>query len=428
MSSDRLAVAVRGLGKSYRIRHDMERGRSMRESLMRRVRHPFGAQDVETFWALRDVSFDVRRGEILGIIGRNGAGKSTLLKILSRITYPTAGTVDLYGRTGSLLEVGTGFHRELTGRENVYLNGGILGMTRAEIDANFDEIVAFAGTERFLDTPVKRYSSGMYVRLAFAVAAHLRPDVLIVDEVLSVGDANFQKKCIGKMGDVASTGRTVIFVSHNMGAVVSLCERVVLLADGRVVADGEPESVVARYLELNDEAGDASAAERTFADDAAKPAQIQRIALENAAGETAMDHDIHEPLTVTIDYVAREPLENLLVTLQVRSTRDEILMVSTDADADNFQAERQVRLFPRDAGSYRARITLPAPLWNVGAYDVVAELIRPRVAVLDSRRGPRFRITEVNSFTSSVFHNPRRGHLAVPLRWETYRNELEPYV
>jgi lipopolysaccharide transport system ATP-binding protein len=205
---------------------------------------------VEEFWALRDVSFEVKEGEVVGIIGRNGAGKSTLLKILSRITEPTEGRIVLRGRVASLLEVGTGFHPELTGRENIYLNGAILGMTRAEIRRKFDEIVAFAEFERFLDTPVKRYSSGMYVRLAFAVAAHLEPEILMVDEVLAVGDAAFQKKCLGKMNDVAHQGRTVIFVSHNLSAVQTLCKRAILLIDGAVASDGMASAIVAKYLKV----------------------------------------------------------------------------------------------------------------------------------------------------------------------------------
>ena len=212
---------------------------------------PWSAGDTtEEFWALKDVSFEVKRGEVLGIIGRNGAGKSTLLKVLSRITEPTEGRVTIEGRVASLLEVGTGFHPELTGRENVYLNGAILGMTRAEIKRKFDEIVDFSGVERFLDTPVKRYSSGMYVRLAFAVAAHLEPEILIIDEVLAVGDAEFQKKCLGKMQDVAGHGRTVLFVSHNMGAIERLCDNVVVLSQGRVAGVFDnPRAGVVTYLE-----------------------------------------------------------------------------------------------------------------------------------------------------------------------------------
>ena len=204
------------------------------------IRSPFSRSGSkrETFWALKDISFEVKDGEVLGIIGRNGAGKSTLLKILSRITKPTTGSADVYGRVGSLLEVGTGFHPELTGRENIFLNGAILGMTRREIQRRFDEIVAFAEVEQFLDTPVKRYSSGMYMRLAFAVAAHLEPEILVVDEVLAVGDAAFQKKCLGKMSDVAHSGRTVLFVSHNLAAVERICDTAVFLQNGRIAATG----------------------------------------------------------------------------------------------------------------------------------------------------------------------------------------------
>ncbi len=249
MSSERaeLAIGVHGLGKSYRI-GTADAATTFREAIVEKFR-PAVADTASTLWALRDVSFEIRRGETVGIIGRNGAGKSTLLKLLSRITYPAEGEIRLYGRIGSLLEVGTGFHPELTGRENVYLNGTILGMRRHEIDARFDEIVAFAEIEKFLDTPVKRYSSGMYVRLAFAVAAHLDPEILVVDEVLAVGDAAFQRKCLGKMGEVArEEGRAVLFVSHNMVAITALCARGILLEQGRGTADGAAGSVVQQYL------------------------------------------------------------------------------------------------------------------------------------------------------------------------------------
>jgi lipopolysaccharide transport system ATP-binding protein len=212
--------------------------------------------EVEEFWALKDVSFDVRRGDVVGVIGRNGAGKSTLLKVLSRITEPTEGRIRIQGRVASLLEVGTGFHPELTGRENIYLNGAILGMTRGEIKSKFDEIVAFAEVERFLDTPVKRYSSGMYVRLAFAVAAHLEPEILVVDEVLAVGDAEFQKKCLGKMKDVAGHGRTVLFVSHNMAAVRALCSKALLLRSGRLALAGNTDDVILHYVDQHGESSD----------------------------------------------------------------------------------------------------------------------------------------------------------------------------
>jgi lipopolysaccharide transport system ATP-binding protein len=243
------AIRASGLSKQYCIGR-REPYHTLRESLMRWVRTPwraFADGACETVWALRDLSFEVREGEVLGIVGRNGAGKSTLLKVLSRITEPTAGEADIRGRVGSLLEVGTGFHFELTGRENIFLNGAILGMKRQEIRRKFDAIVAFADVETFLDTPVKHYSSGMYMRLAFAVAAHLDPEILIIDEVLAVGDAAFQDRCLGKMGEVARSGRTVLFVSHNANAVRSLCTRVLLLNQGRVEADGEPTEILARY-------------------------------------------------------------------------------------------------------------------------------------------------------------------------------------
>jgi lipopolysaccharide transport system ATP-binding protein len=248
MSSSGIAVSVRGLSKSYSIARNAVRHTTVAEALAHRLRNPFAREERETFWALRDVDFDIHCGDVVGIIGRNGAGKSTLLKILSRITGPTTGRIDLYGRVGSLLEVGTGFHAELTGRENIFLNGAILGMTRREIDRQFDAIVDFSGTERFLDTPVKRYSSGMYVRLAFAVAAHLNPEILVVDEVLAVGDAEFQKKCLGKMKDVAGSGRTVLFVSHHMQSVSVLCEKAMFLEKGRVTYMGDVPGAIDRYI------------------------------------------------------------------------------------------------------------------------------------------------------------------------------------
>jgi lipopolysaccharide transport system ATP-binding protein len=259
-------IRVENLGKKYRLGEPVGY-KTLRESLMQAATAPMrwlkhsrsingddkiGVADKDDLWALKDVSFEVKRGEVVGIIGRNGAGKSTLLKILSRITEPTTGKVDIEGRVGSLLEVGTGFHPELTGRENIYLNGAILGMTKVDIAKKFDEIVAFSEIEKFLDTPVKRYSSGMYMRLAFAVAAHLEPEVLIVDEVLAVGDAEFQKKCLGKMQDVGRSGRTVLFVSHNMPAVRALCHRCVLLVHGSVASDDSVSRVLDAYRNTSD--------------------------------------------------------------------------------------------------------------------------------------------------------------------------------
>lgn len=262
MTAD-IAIRAEGLGKKYLIGHQAQRERytALRDVIARTARslgrsaldfargNPLiQGDEVEEFWALKNVDFEIKRGDVVGVIGRNGAGKSTLLKILSRITEPSSGRVTIRGRVASLLEVGTGFHPELTGRENIYLNGAILGMTRAEIRRKFDEIVDFAGVERFLDTPVKRYSSGMYVRLAFAVAAHLEPEILVIDEVLAVGDAEFQRKCLGKMQDVAGHGRTVLFVSHNIGSVQALCRSAIMLKSGEVVASGPTSTVLPRYL------------------------------------------------------------------------------------------------------------------------------------------------------------------------------------
>lgn len=249
------AVSIQGLGKRYRIMHQSDRYGRLSESLAGLVRAPLdrlrgrSGETAESFWALKDVTFDVEAGEVMGIVGRNGAGKSTLLKVLSRVTEPTEGRADILGRVSALLEVGTGFHPELTGRENIYLSGSILGMRRNETDRRFDDIVEFAGVEQFLDTPVKRYSSGMLVRLGFAVAAHLEPEVLIVDEVLAVGDASFQKRCLSKMQDVSREGRTILFVSHNMPAVEALCTRAALLDQGSLVATGPSSDVVQRYVE-----------------------------------------------------------------------------------------------------------------------------------------------------------------------------------
>jgi lipopolysaccharide transport system ATP-binding protein len=242
-----IAISIRGLSKSYSVARAVQHV-TLAEQLLHKAKTGFRAPRKDTFWALKDVTFDIEKGDVVGIVGRNGAGKSTLLKVLSRITTPTEGVIDVYGRVGSLLEVGTGFHQELTGRENIYLNGAILGMSKGEIRRQFDEIVNFSGVEAFLDTPVKRYSSGMYVRLAFAVAAHLEPEILIVDEVLAVGDAEFQRKCLDKMKDVSAHGRTVLFVSHQLQSITSLCTKAVFMEQGQVRHIGPAEETVAEYL------------------------------------------------------------------------------------------------------------------------------------------------------------------------------------
>jgi homopolymeric O-antigen transport system ATP-binding protein len=312
-------MVISGLGKRYRLGAAAQAFTygSLRDTIARTWSRAQPPPPAEHIWALQDVSFEVGAGEVVGIVGANGAGKSTLLKILSRITWPTTGSVDLWGRVGSLLEVGTGFHPELTGRDNVFLNGAILGMRRDEIARRFDAIVDFSGIERFLDTPVKRYSSGMYVRLAFAVAAHLEPDILIVDEVLAVGDAEFQRKCLGKMESVVREGRTVLFVSHNMAAVKALCSRAILLRAGRVVCDGKVDDVVETYLQ----SGRAAAENTIVPDDAARSgtgeARIRRVSLVDRGDRPLRDVHLGQPFRVLLGLDVARPVEGLLAGVSI---------------------------------------------------------------------------------------------------------------
>jgi lipopolysaccharide transport system ATP-binding protein len=299
------AIVVEGLSKRYRIGELQSAYGTLRDSLAGTARRLTGREERthhEEIWALKDVSFDVAQGEVVGVIGRNGAGKSTLLKVLTRITAPTAGRAQIKGRVGSLLEVGTGFHPELTGRENIYLNGAILGMKRHEIRGKLPEIVEFSGVERFIDTPVKRYSSGMYVRLAFSVAAHLEPEILIVDEVLSVGDAEFQQRCLGRMEDFGQTGRTVLFVSHNMQAVAQLCDRALWIEAGEIVRDGPSEELVARYLQQT--AGSESSREWDDLEQAPGDdlVRLRSLRVIRGDGETADFVDVREPVGVEIRF------------------------------------------------------------------------------------------------------------------------------
>jgi lipopolysaccharide transport system ATP-binding protein len=312
-------IRVENLSKSYRIGAREAPYQTLRESVVKAVREPFnafrhkGSRKKTTIWALKDINLDVQPGEVVGIIGRNGAGKSTLLKILSRVTEPTTGRVDLYGRVGSLLEVGTGFHPELTGRENIFLNGAILGMKRAEIERKFDEIVAFAEVDEFIDTPVKRYSSGMFLRLAFSVAAHLEPEILVVDEVLAVGDASFQRKCLRKMSEVAKEGRTVLFVSHNMGAIQGLCSRAIWLAAGRIEGDGEVHRVVADYM--NRIGQDFVGAVTTDSE----MLSIQKVLLKDEKGDTTTNFSFGSSLGIEIHYHARCRIEKPYFWISVSS-------------------------------------------------------------------------------------------------------------
>jgi lipopolysaccharide transport system ATP-binding protein len=318
----------------------------------------------DTIWALRDISFDVPEGQVLGIIGRNGAGKSTLLKILARITEPTEGSITIRGRVGALLEVGTGFHPELTGRENIYLNGAILGMKRTEIERKFDEIIAFSEIEKFIDTPVKRYSSGMYLRLAFAVAAHLEPEILVVDEVLAVGDAEFQKKCLGKMGDVAEQGRTVLFVSHNMSAVLRLTQQSIVLERGRMVMRAPSAEAVDYYLS----AGNPKAGERVWeaAEIPADAAPFRPIALRllDKKGKVVDTVRSTEPFSINVEYSLSAPLTGLRIGIYLSTTRGEYVFTSFDTD----DAGRFEETGSRSAGHYVSRCRVPADLLNSGYF------------------------------------------------------------
>jgi lipopolysaccharide transport system ATP-binding protein len=357
-------VKVDSISKRYTVGVRDAAYDTLRESIVGAARAPLkrllgrnGNSPSETLWALKDVSFVVEPGDVLGIIGRNGAGKSTLLKVLSRITEPSSGTIELFGRVGSLLEVGTGFHPELTGRENIYLNGAILGMQRAETESKFDEIVAFSELERFLDTPVKRYSSGMYMRLAFAVAAHLEPEILVVDEVLAVGDVAFQKKCLGKIGQVAKEGRTVLFVSHNMTAVRSLCNRALWLDHGKVVDAGKTEQVVLHYLQKEAH----PMLERQW-DDADAPsgdgARLRRISI------TPFDQELHDAITVKTALKFEAEFWNYVPDAVLNFS---VVIYNLEGLAI-FNTGSQAQAFPE--GLIRGSFLIPKDFLNDGTYTV----------------------------------------------------------
>jgi lipopolysaccharide transport system ATP-binding protein len=389
---------------------------TVREALMGIARAPLrrfrsnGRGKDSRFWALRDIDFEINPGEVVGIIGRNGAGKSTLLKILSRITEPTTGRVELYGRVGSLLEVGTGFHPELTGRENIYLNGSILGMGRNEIEAKFDEIVEFAEIEKFIETPVKRYSSGMYVRLAFAVAAHLEPEILLVDEVLSVGDMAFQKKCLGKMGEVAKQGRTVLFVSHNMGSIARLCQTGMLLEQGRLLFCGTMMETIAKYMQ-----GTAStSAEVSFPPDEKKKLQFCTAKLLDYSGQPSTELDRVKPFTVSIDYEVRNRIEGAHLGIMLDRIDGTPICYSADIDT------APDRIIDRQPGTHRATVTFPGGLLNAGVYQIRLGLAKYSGEVYDYCEPFVFQLNDHGTFAASgADGHQRQGILAIPLQWNT---------
>ena len=388
-----IALRVQGLGKQYRLglqdnaAGGMYRYKSLRDSFGNLARRPWQTltagrgpmTDANSFWALKDIDFEVKKGEVVGIIGRNGAGKSTLLKILSRITKPTIGRVDLYGRVGSLLEVGTGFHPELSGRENIYLNGAILGMTRAEVRAKFDEIVAFSEVEKFLDMAVKQYSSGMYMRLAFAVAAHLDPEILVVDEVLAVGDVEFQRKCLGKMKDVAAQGRTVIFVSHDLRAVRELCHSAQLLKQGRIVAAGGCRAVVDRYMREADLAGGSGASEHP---------SLQTVSLTGEDGRPSRLYEFGESMALDIEIAPTHPLGavHLVIELLDPAGRRISALCSREEGVSSLTVGERLKFSHRISGliypgRYSVDVTLNRTLSHERVFHapaVAAFEVRPR--------------------------------------------------
>ena len=366
-----IALRVENLGKQYRIGMAVTRYTTLREAVsekfaasMHRLRH--GADQPNTIWALRNISFEVRKGQVLGVIGRNGAGKSTLLKILSRVTDPTEGFAEVTGRVGSLLEVGTGFHPELTGRENIFLNGAILGMKNSEIQRRFDEIVAFSEVEQFIDTPVKRYSSGMYLRLAFAVAAHLEPEILVVDEVLAVGDAEFQRKCLGKMSDVAHEGRTVLFVSHNMSAILRLTEETMVIDKGKLAMRGLTAQAVDFYLSrgFSQEGKRAWLPDEIPAD--AAPFCPKVIRVLNQQGKVSDSVRSVEPVTIEVEYTLQSAITGLRVGIYLMSSRGEYIFTSFDTD----EPDLYDRFSVRPAGHYTSRCTIPADYLNEGRFVI----------------------------------------------------------
>jgi lipopolysaccharide transport system ATP-binding protein len=417
MSSDPLALSLRGVSKRYRISATRERHTLFGEAVVERLRHPLRRASKENFDALVGVSMDIRQGEIIGIIGRNGAGKSTLLKILSRITNPTGGRIEVYGRLGSLLEVGTGFHPELTGRENIYLNGAILGMKRREINRRFESIVEFAEVTRFLDTPVKRYSSGMYVRLAFAVAAHLDPEILLVDEVLSVGDANFQAKCLDKMKSISSEqGRTVLYVSHNLVTVEHLCRRTALLVDGHLAFDGDTEETVSKYLHMFPRAErgptrgvfDLAAADRS---EGGYEKVFKRLELRPSGGVPSDTVRMGERLRIEITVEGLDAVPEALMMVTVGSSLSPRVFSMTS------------RMLPLAAAqSRRAHETIaldiPSLPLTPGEYHLVVQLKHRHETIDFVRRAGDFTVIPADVLGTGYQFSAQDGEFMVPWEWE----------
>jgi lipopolysaccharide transport system ATP-binding protein len=439
MNTDNIAIKIENISKCYRIGLKENLAENFAESIFSFIKSPLknyrqyrslykfddtsfhhgdnsNIDPPDIIWALKDVSFEVKRGTVLGIIGRNGAGKSTLLKILSKITHPTRGSAKIRGRFSSLLEVGTGFHQELTGRENVYLNGTVLGMKKIEVDRKFDEIVDFSGVEKFIDTPVKRYSSGMIVRLAFSVAAHLNTDVMMIDEVLAVGDVEFQKKCLGKMGDAGREGRTVLLVSHNLSAVTSLCDRAILLDGGKVREDGQADRVVSAYL--NSEVGTSSVCE--WLDPSKAPggdvARLRSVRVLAHDGSIRDDHDIRLPIRVEMKYDVLKSGSVLLPNFHFFNELGVELFGTVDLDP-------QWRGRARPAGQYISTVELPGNLLSEGWIIVGAALITLDPVIVQFNESEVVALTVVDSYDGDSargdYYGVFPGAMRPLLNWNT---------
>jgi lipopolysaccharide transport system ATP-binding protein len=413
-------VRVADLSKQYVLGSHESAYATLRESVVEAVRTPFqrlrgdnGSRKRKIIWALRNVNFEVAPGEVLGVIGGNGAGKSTLLKILSRITQPTTGRAELFGRVASLLEVGTGFHPELTGRENIYLNGAVLGMKRAELDRKFDQIVEFSELEKFLETPVKRYSSGMYMRLAFAVASHLEPEILVVDEVLAVGDAQFQKRCLGKMRNVATEGRTVLFVSHNMNAVQSLCRRAIWLDHGEVIKEGPVSAVVNEYLA----SGSARQSEEVWNEIETAPGndvvRLHRIRVRPENEDSADALTIKTPFVMEVEYWNLLPGTRLHVALHLYTEQDIIAFTTGNG------AQVAANDAYSEAGLFRGTCYVPGELLNIGRHRFVVLLVKDgNTVVYRHESAVSFEILDRNAGEAG-FYGREPGVVQPALKWTT---------
>jgi lipopolysaccharide transport system ATP-binding protein len=410
------AIKVEGLSKQYRIGHLQPAYGTLRDSLthgVKRLRSGHLHEPPELIWALRDVSFEAQEGEVVGIIGPNGAGKSTLLKILTRITTPTEGRAEIRGRVGSLLEVGTGFHPELTGRENIFLNGSIVGMTRREIARNFDAIVEFSGVEKFIDTPVKRYSSGMFVRLAFSVAAHFEPEIMIVDEVLSVGDADFQRRSIGRMESIGDSGRTVLFVSHNLQGIMQLCDRTILLGDGKIVREGPTHEVVAYY----EEQAMGTTAQLVWDDPDEAPGndlvRLQGVRVIDEAGELATTVDVRHPVGIQISFEVLREGRPIVPKIKVLDQHGAICFNAIDLDPSWHD--------PTSPGEYVATAWIPPNLLNEGRHAVDVDVV--------TIASPKL-VPHASAFQAVAFHvyDPAEGDSARGLFQGQWRGVVRPVL